>query len=95
MGKYANIQLVKEGKIFFLTIIFKNLFRIDLPKSAGGIFFFFYVFTYYIWILKWKRQSCIQYYQPFKSCQTLYLHIYTSVEMYRHTTSTWTLGLFI
>lgn len=50
MGKYANIQLVKEGKIFFLTIIFKNLFRIDLPKSAGGIFFFTYsLITFGFW----------------------------------------------
>ncbi len=62
---YVNIQPVKGGKELFLKIIFKILFLIDLPKSAGGTFYFILLlFTCYfgIWyfMVKWKRRSCIQ-----------------------------------
>lgn len=45
----CSMPTVKGGKVLFLKIIFKILFLIDLPKSAGGTFFFF---TYSLVTLK-------------------------------------------
>ncbi len=65
--------------MLFLKIIFKILFLIDLPKSAGERFFFLLI---HLLLKETTLHSIIS------PIEIISYSTYTCVEMHRHTTST-------